>query len=350
MNYPNLPRITGRSSPRWNLLYTTILAIAAFSASAAHAQFRASIQGTVTDPDGGVIPGATLTLTDTDTNRVVATTSNESGVYNFSALPPNHFNLSAIAKGFEQKVISNVQIIPEQANAINVQLAIGAASTTINVTSDTLPALDTETANLQGVVNSNQIQHMPSAGRDVFQLAQLAPGAFGDGSQGGGGGTHNLPGSQGPGGSGSQGGLFSTENGPQTLAGGGQYETNGISIDGISTASAVWGGTTVITPNEDSVDNVKISTNAYDAEVGRFSGAQMQVTTKSGTNSIHGSFFFRVNRPGLNAYQRYNGPGSLVSGTPQSRGLLRDTARFNQFGGSVGGPLWKDHLFAFFAY
>ena len=319
-------------------------------ASAANAQFRASIQGTVTDPDGGVIPGAILTLTDNDTNRVLTATSNDSGVYNFNALAPDHFTLSATAKGFQQKVISNVAIIPEQANAVNVQLVIGEATTTVNVSSDAVAALDTETANLQGVVTSDQIQHMPSAGRDVFQLAQLAPGAFGDGAQGGGGGSHNIPGSQGPGGTGATTGIFQTENGPQTLAGGGQYETNGISVDGISTVSAVWGGTTVITPNEDSVDNVKISTNAYDAENGRFSGAQMQVTSKSGTNSIHGSLFFRVNRPGLNAYQPYNGPNSLVAGSPQARGLQRDTARFNQYGGSVGGPIWKDRVFAFFAY
>ena len=318
--------------------------------SSASAQFRASIQGTVTDPEGKVVPGATLTLTDNDTNRVLTATSNGSGVYNFNALPPNHFTLATVASGFQQKVISDVQIVPEQANAIDIQLAVGAANISVTVSSDTLPALDTETANLQGVVNSNQIQHMPSAGRDVFQLAQLAPGAFGDGAQSGAGGSHNLPGSQGPSSSNATTGPFATENGPQTLAGGGQYETNGISVDGISTVSAVWGGTSVITPNEDSVDNVKISTNAYDSEFGRFSGAQMQVTSKSGTNEIHGSFFFRINRPGLNAYQRYNGPGSLAPGTPSSRGLLRDTGRFNQFGGSLGGPIWKNHLFAFFAY
>ncbi len=329
----------------------------AILASPALAQFRASIQGIVTDPEGGVIPGATLTLTNVQTNRVLTASSNESGVYNFNALPPDHFTLAASAKGFQQKLINDITIIPEQSNALNIQLAIGEATTTVNVSSDTLPALDTETANLQGTVTSNDIQHLPSAGRDVFQLAQLAPGAFGDGQQGGGGGSNSLPGTQGPGGPSATQGIYATENGPQTLAGGGQYETNGITIDGISTVSAVWGGTTIITPNEDSVDSVKISTNAYDAENGRFSGANMQVTTKAGTNDIHGSIFFRANRPGLNAYQRYNGPGSLnyIDGTghllsPAQRGLLRDTARLNDIGGSIGGPIWKDRVFAFFAY
>ena len=129
-------------------------------------------------------------------------------------------------------------------------------------------------------------------------------------------------------------------------------ETNSITIDGISTVSAVWGGTTVITPTEDSIDNVKIVTNTYDAENGRFSGALTQVTSKSGTNNIHGSLFLQVHRPGLDAYQRYNGPSfySVGATTPGQKGLLRDSQRFNQYGGSAGGPLWKNKIFAFFAY
>ena len=117
---------------------------------------------------------------------------------------------------------------------------------------------------------------------------------------------------QGPGGTGGNTGIFATENGPQALAHGGQYENNGISIDGISTTSAVWGGTTVITPSEDSVESVKVVSNGYDAENGRFSGAQIQVTSKSGSNQFHGSAFFTAHRPGLNAYQRFNGPNNSV--------------------------------------
>ena len=121
-------------------------------------------------------------------------------------------------------------------------------------------------------------------------------------------------------------------------------------MDGISTVSAVWGGASVITPSEDSVKDVHVVSNGYDACSGRFSGAQIQIVTKNGTNQVHGSLFFKADRPGLNAYQRWNGPGSETPGTPSSRGLQRNNSRFNQFGGSVGGPLWKDKLFAFFNY
>jgi hypothetical protein len=320
------------------------------SAAMAHAQYRASLRGTVTDDQGAVIPGATVTLVNTDTNQKMVSTSDSNGIYNFNALPPAPYRITAEHDGFKKKVLEHVVIIPEQLNALDLQLEVGGASETITV-SDTTQTLDTETATVSGTITSNQIQHMPSFNRDVFQLAQLAPGVFGDASQASGGGANNLPGNQGPGGTnGGAGGIFETENGPQIQNAGGQYETNGITVDGISTVSAVWGGTSVITPSEDSVQDMKVVSNSYDAENGRFSGAQIQVTTKSGTNELHGSAFFKASRPGLNAYQRWNGTGSEHPGTPASRGLNRDNNRFNQYGGSLGGPIWKNKIFAFFNY
>src|SRR3984957_18146902 len=315
---------------------------------AAEAQFRASLRGTVSDPQGAAIAGATVTLVNTDTNYTLVSTSDGNGIYNFNALSPAPYRLTVQHEGFTQKVLEHVQIIPEQLNSLDLQLDVGQVATTVTV-SGTTQTLDTETATLSGTVSSEQIQHMPSFNRDVFQLAQLAPGVFGDGSQSSGGGTNNQPGNQGPGGSGNgNAGLFATENGVQIQNAGGQYETNSITIDGISTVSAVWGGTSVITPSEDSVQDMKIVSNSYDAENGRFSGAQIQVTSKGGTNQVHGSAFFKASRPGLDAYQRWNGLGSNQPGTPEARGLNRDTARTNHYGGSLGGPLWKNKIFAFF--
>ena len=325
--------------------FTSIALAILIGSSSASAQFRTSIQGTVTDPDGAVVAGAQLSLKDTATNRVLTATSDNNGVFNFNALPSSQFTLTANAKGFQQNVIENLQLIPEQANAVAVKLALGEQTTTITVSGETTSAIDTQTANIGGTVSSNDIQHMPSFNRDVFTLTQLVPGAISDGGQNAGGGVRSNPGTQGPGGSGS-GGAFPTENGPQANANGGQYQTNGISIDGISTVSAVWGGTTIITPNEDSIDNVRIVTNDYDAENGRFSGAQTMVTSKSGTNQFHGSAFIAIHRPGLNAYNRH--PLSTATGSPINKN--RDNARFNQYGGTLGGPILKDKLFAFFSY
>jgi hypothetical protein len=329
-----------QSSPIRALLLSTILF---FLASFAQAQYRTSIQGVVTDPTGAVVSGATLTLTNPATKETQVRTSDAAGVFNFNALPDSVvFRLDVQAKGFQKKVLDNVQLIPEQANALNVQLVVGEASTTVNVDASAAPLVDTETASLNGVVSDNEIQHLPSFGRDVTKLTQLAPGMFADGSQVGGGGEYNLPGVQSqPAPSGGSTGIFRTENLVQGFSNGNQAQNNGVSIDGISTTSAVWGGATVITPSEDSVQDVKIVTNSYDAEDGRFTGAQVQVTSKSGTNDIHGSLFFVTHQPNLNAFQPYYGAGTLSQ---------RDPNKFNQFGGSVSGPIWKNKIFAFFNY
>jgi hypothetical protein len=309
---------------------------------AASAQFRASLRGTTTDPQGNAVSGATVTLTNTDTGSNLVSTSDDNGLYQFNALPAAPYRLTVEHPGFKKKVLEHVQIIPEQPNSLDLQLEIGDLTQTVTVT-ETTQALDTETANVSGTVTSNEIQHMPSFGRDVLKLAQLAPGSFSDGSQGGGGSNnYNLPGTQTGGGqSGGADGIFKTENGAQIIANGQQTENNGISVDGISTTSAVWGGATVVTPSEDSVESVKVISNAYDAENGRFSGAQIQITSKSGTNDFHGSLFITTHQPNLNAFQRFNGAG---------RDVTRDENKFEQFGGSVGGPIWKNKIFAFFNY
>jgi len=327
------------------LSLAVVVVVLLFANASAHAQFRTSIQGTVTDPDGAVVAGAQLSLKDNATDRVITATSDNSGTYNFNALPPDRFTLTVNAPGFQQKVIENLQVIPEQPNAVAVKLEVGEQTTTITVSGEAESAVDTETSNIGATVDSNLIQHAPSFNRDVLTLTQLAPGSVSDGSQASGGGVYAIPGNQGPGGSGSSG-QAPTENRPQADANGQQNLTNGISIDGISTVSAVWGGASIITPTEESVDNVRIVTNDYDAENGRFSGAQTLITSKSGTNQLHGSAFIAIHRPGLNAFQRpvHNAAGAVV-GKP-----VRDTARFNQYGGSLGGPIFHDKLFAFFAF
>ena len=329
---------------RLNLAVQVALLIVGIVASAAlvQAQYRTSIQGVVTDTTGAVIPGANLTLTNPATGAKQVRVSDEAGVYNFNALAAARFRLEVEKKGFEKKVIDNLELIPEQPNALNIELAVGSESQTVNVDASLTPLLDTQTASVNGVISANQIQRMPSFGRDPLKLVQLAPGVIGDSSQAGGGGGFNLPGTEtGGGASGGDVGIFGTENGAQVVANGNQTPNNGITIDGISTTSAVWGGTTVITPSEDSIENVKVVSNSYDAEHGRFTGAQIQITSKGGSNDVHGSLFFTAHRPGLNAYQRYNGAGNSV---------LRDPSRFNQIGGSIGGPIWKNKIFGFFNY
>ena len=105
-----------------------VLGLVLIFAASLHAQYRTSIQGTVTDPTGAVIPGATVTLTDAATNQTIVHTTDASGIYNFNALAPDHFMLTAEKDGFNKKVVADLDLIPEQPNAVNVQLEVGSIS------------------------------------------------------------------------------------------------------------------------------------------------------------------------------------------------------------------------------
>jgi hypothetical protein len=324
----------------WAVQVALLIVSIVASSALVQAQYRASIQGVVTDPTGAVVPGATLTLKNKETNQTQTVTSNDVGIYNFVALPPSHYTVTVEKAGFKKKILDDLGIIAEQANAVNIELEIGQSTETVTVTGESTPLIDTQTAQLGSTITEQQIKTMPSFGRDVFQLAQLAHGAFGDAARDSGGGSADLPGTN-IGSPGASEGIFKTENGPQIIANGNTINSNGITIDGVSTVSVSWGGTSVVTPNEESVKEVKVVTNAYDAESGRSSGAQIKVISKNGTNDYHGSLFLKNDSPGLNAYQKYNGPTNTVQ---------RNNARFNDYGGSVGGPIWKNKIFAFFSY
>src|ERR1700676_3480214 len=307
------------------------LACAVFFAAAAHAQYRASIQGVVTDPQGAVVSGATVTLKNLETNQPVIAETNDNGIYNFNSLPPSRYSLTVEKGGFKQKVLDNVGVIPEQANAVNIQLEVGQVTESITVSGDSTPLIDTETGAISGTLSRNELENLPSIGRDPYQLLRLAPGVFGDGATGSGGGGVQLPG-QNQIGSNPSASIFMTENQPGIVANGTRNNGNSFQVDGVQVNSLTWGGSALITPNEESVKEVQIQSNEYSAENGRGSGAQVLIVSQNGTNNIHGSLFIKLHRPGLNAFQRWDGPGAAVH---------RDEGRFNQIGGSVGGPVIK---------
>src|SRR5215475_7981336 len=309
-------------------------------ATAARAQYRASIQGVVTDPQGEAIVGATITLTNVETGQQFNTSSGEGGVYNFNGLPPSKFTITVEKQGFKSKTIKEFGVLGEQANAVNLQLEVGQVSDSVTVNGDAVPLLNTESASVSGTVSATDFQKLPSIGRDPFQLLQLAPGAFGDGARRTVNGGSNLP-STTVGGTSPTDGVFKIENGGQITANGARTGENNYTIDGVGTTSVTWGGTSVVTPNEDSIKEVKVITDNYDAEYGRYRGAQVQIVSQNGTNQYHGSIFYKIHRPGLNAFTKYNG---------YSNGPVRDDSRFNDWGGTAGGPILKNRLFVFFSY
>jgi hypothetical protein len=306
------------------------------------AQYRASLQGTVTDPTGAVVPNATVTLTSEETSISHKVTTNSSGVYTIGQLAPGRYDLTVQAPGFTVQTIKGVTITSEQAQSENVQLQVAQTATTTVTVNAAPPVINTETGTIAGTLTGNEIRSLPTFGSDPFQAVELAPGTFGDDSRAANGDQpHNLPGNAGPGGTTGSNSVFQTENQVQAVADGQRTENNSFQIDGVEVNSLAWGGAAVITPNEEAVKEVTVEANPYDAAYGRNSGAQVLVVTKNGTNEFHGSAMIKWDRPQFNAYQRWNGPGVPVQ---------KDTDRFNEYAGSLGGPVIKNKLFFFFSY
>ncbi|MFL6282611.1 MAG: carboxypeptidase regulatory-like domain-containing protein [Pyrinomonadaceae bacterium] len=312
------------------LLRATVCALAIISFSTtALAQFRAGVQGTVTDPAGAVVPEATVTLTSRETSRSqTATTSNE-GFYRFSELAPGTYTLTVEKAGFKKTSLESLVVNAEQVQGTDVVLTTGEVSEVVTVTDTAAPPLETENADLNKSISTQEVRQLPQFGRDPYELARLTPGVFGDAARGGTGGAVNLPNTAGPGGSSRS--IFQTENVPQISANGQRITSNNFQIDGTSVNSLTNGGAAVITPNQESVKEVRVIANVYSAEYGRNSGAQILTVSQNGTNQYHGSLFLKNNSPGLNSFNKYGGPNNAPT--------IRVNQHLNQFGGSIGGPL-----------
>lgn len=308
----------------------------------ASAQFRAGVQGTVTDANGGVVPGAKVTLLSKETSRTTETIASDNGFYRFSSLAPGLYSLTVTSGAFKTAVIDNIAVAAETLEGINVSLEAGGVSETVTVEADVL-ALDTEDVNIRRVITTDEVLKLPQAGRDPFELVRLAPGVFGAGARGGDGNSSSLPNTSGPGGSNL--GIFATENAQPVTANGQRVSSNNYQIDGVSVNSQTWGGAAVVTPSQESVKEVAVTSSTYSAEDGRNSGAQVRVVTQNGTNQWHGSAFWKINDPSLNAFNKFNGVPGVVSAVP-----TRVERNFDSYGGSFGGKIVKDKLFFFFSY
>lgn len=319
------------------------IVILALSTITAHAQFRAAVQGVVSDSAGAAVPGATITLTNKETSATQRTASSNEGFYRFSGLPPGTYSVAVEQQGFNRRVIEEIKVDAEATTGQDIVLEAGVISETVTVNADNV-GLQTEDATIAKTITTEEIQRLPQVGRDPYELARLAPGVFGAGARSASGGSVGLPNTSGPGGSNI--GIFATENQVPISANGQRVSSNNFQIDGVSVNSQTWGGSAVITPTQESVKEVQVSSATYNAEDGRNSGAQIKVVTINGTNQFHGSAFFKYNDPGWNAFNRgYTIEGSNRTGIP-----TRVENRDKTFGGSLGGPIFRDKLFFFFAY
>ncbi len=328
--------------------------LVAMITSVANAQFKASIQGTLTDSTGAVISGAKVTLTNKETGRKSEATASGDGFYRFSALAPGAYKMTVEREGFKKKELENITINAEDVTGVDVVMETGVVTDTVTISGESAQALEKENANISGAISNLEVRQLPQVGRDPYELLRLSPGVFGDGARAGNGNAVNLPNTTGPGGSNNS--IFQTENQVQISANGQRLSSNNFQIDGVSVNSFNWGGAALVTPNQESVKEIRVVANSYSAEDGRNSGAQIQVVSQNGTNNLHGSSFIKYNSPKLNAFNKYGGPNNAAR--------IRVNDYLRQFGGSLGGPLplprfgeggqatfaGKDKSFFFFSY
>jgi hypothetical protein len=326
-----------------------------------YAQHGATVQGTVTDSTGAVVPGASVTVTSLETGQVSNTTDSDTGYYRVSGLAPGRYTVKVDAKNFKSSVTENVQVSAEAQRGVDVVLQPGPVETSVTVSGEAVTQVATENANTEGTITTAEVRRLPQFGRDPYNLIRLNPGIFGDASRQGNGNAQNLPGQQGPGGSNNE--IFQVENQVQVVANGQRVSANNYEIDGVSVNSLGNGGAAVITPNEQSVKELRVVSNPYSAEYGRNSGAQVEVISQNGTNRFHGGGFGKFNDAGLNAFNKFYGPNNIPlseitcnTGLPSqfkttaARCPQRVEQKYRQFGGNLGGHIVKDKLFFFGSY
>jgi hypothetical protein len=278
-----------------------------FGASPIDAQIAAAIRGLVLDDSGAGIANAGVTLTQSSTNTRVSTVTSATGDYLFTHLNPGVYQLDVTAPGFAHLIRTGVTALVGQTVGVDLVLRVGANEQTINVSGDA-PLLQSDTSNIQTTIPGDTVISMPLNTRNFVQLATLAPGVA-------------LP--------------------PGTVLpriNGGRPRTNEYIYDGIS-ALQPEPGQVVFFPIIDDIQEFTIEANNVPAEFGRFNGGVINVATRSGSNSFHGSLFEFFRNEALNSRNYF---ASTAADKPEYRR--------NLYGGSIGGPILSNRLFFFGDY
>jgi hypothetical protein len=282
-------------------------------------RFTASIRGTVTDPSSAVISGAQVTIKNEETGLTRKIKTNAAGSYSVADLPVGSYSVEVEAAGFTNAVRAKIELNVAQVRDVDVQMQAGGVSETVNVVSDS-GGVTTVGAEIAGLVTGEQARELPLNGRNFMQLTLLQPGV-----------TPNE-------------GLNTVNKG---LQGG-----SDISVSGGSTTSNLWlidgadnvdhgsNRTIMVYPSLDAIEEFKIQRNNYGAEFGQAGGAQVNLVTKGGTNTFHGSTYYFLRRDSLNATNYFL----------EQAGKDKAPLKWDDFGATLGGPIVKDKLNFFFSY
>jgi len=294
---------------------------------AANAQVTtATVVGTVTDPGGSAVPGATVMARNLDNGLTRTVTSGDEGTYRLEFLPVGKYAVEVTYTGFKKAYVSDIVLQVNDTTRVDVALTVGQVSETVTIAESASPAINTSTPEIGRTIQSAEITSLPLVERNVYTLLDLTPGVQSNNN-----------------------GVSTASTGTSTfILGYPEQRTliNGGTDGGTGSVNYYLDGginmtnlrnTGNILPNPDAIQEFRVQTNSYNAEYGRYASGVINVITKSGSNQFHGSAFEFLRNTVFNA----NDWGSTLERAPFHR---------NQFGGTIGGPIKQDKAFFFFSY
>ena len=301
-----------QSVPTLTRTLTVIGCVLAIAGLAAAQEFRGSISGQVTDDSGNAVHSAQVSVTDVATNTTTTVTTNESGHYNVLYLTPGQYRISVEASGFKKLMQQGIQVRVGDVLTLDLKLEVGAVEEVLNVTSSG-PLLDSSSASLGQVIDGRRIEDLPLSDGNPFTLSRLAPGIAYNG---------DLKFSR----------AFDNA-GTSSIKTNGAEGGNEFTLDG--SPDQANGRRVAFVPPTDATQEFKVQTASFDAQQGHTGGAVINVATKSGTNSVHGTAYDFVRNDVLSANDFFL----------NRAGQPRSALRYNRYGGSIGGPVWIPRLY-----
>ena len=307
--------------------FTAMLCILLLNSASLFAQFEtASVLGYVRDGSGAAIPGAEVSLVNQGTKASVTVKTSDQGAYQFTDVKIGQYQVIATANGFDTSATQPFSVTVNARQRVDVALKIGASNETVTV-SGAAELLETDSSERGQVINTRVVENLPLNGRSYADLAALVPGvrrnALENGTDSSRDASFNVNGQR--------------------------SEFNNFLLDGLDNnaygTSNQGFSNQAIPPSPDAISEFRVETDNYSAEYGRSAGAVINVSIRSGTNKFHGKAYDYIRNTAFNAIGPFTPPTNALSGKPQKPILIR-----NQFGGTVGGPIWKDHTFFFADY
>jgi hypothetical protein len=307
------------------LVIGALLVVLGLAGPSAWAQYSSTLEGTVSDQSGAVVPGATVTTSNEATGVTQNVLTTSAGYYRFPALAGGVYTVKVNLTGFKNWTREHVRLESTQTRAVNVTLEVGSATAEeVNVTAEA-PLVETSQARVSRLIEENQIKELPLVGRNFFNLVVLTPGVTGRVT----GGTQSYAQSNAD--------LYNNEFGVGMNANGGRAESNNFLVDSSTVSSSQRSGVANVNPNAETVEEVRVLVNNFSAQYGRNSSVLVNVITKSGANDFHGS---------LGSYYTNDSMQSKDYFQKQSGGTIPDFSR-KEVSWGFGGPIRKDKTFFF---